>query len=130
MARLLAFISIIAAVAVQVASADEVRHTTFAIAVQGTWAPSAELCQAQDKSSVVISETKYTDGDGTCSVDSVVERAGVPGPFYAARALCADAAQPSKDRAVNFIIRPESNDKISIGKSFDDLKIYQRCPAR
>ena len=30
MARLLAFISIIAAVTIQVASGDEVRHTTFA----------------------------------------------------------------------------------------------------
>src|SRR5258708_5339785 len=130
MARLLAFISIVSAVTIQAASGDEVRHSTFAGTVQGTWAPSAELCKAGDKSNVVISETKYTDADGTCSVDSVVERAGVPGPIYAARALCAEAAQPGKTRAANFIIRPESSDKISIGKSFDDLKIYQRCPVR
>ena len=29
---------------------------------------------------------------------------------------------------VNLILRPEGGDKVSIGKSFTDLKPYLRCP--
>jgi hypothetical protein len=128
MMRLVAVISTAALLTAPVARADEVHHGTFAAAVIGTWARSAEACQTADKSNVVISETKYTDADGTCGVDTVIERA--PGPYYAARALCDDPAQKGKTVVVNIILRPEVDNKMSIGKSFTDLTVYQRCPAR
>jgi hypothetical protein len=128
MMRLLALIAAVAAGTIGTASGDEVHHGTFAAAVIGTWARSAEACQTADKSNVVISETKYTDADGSCSVDTVIERA--PGPYYAARALCDDPAQKGKTVVVNIILRPEADNKMSIGKSFTDLTVYQRCPAR
>jgi hypothetical protein len=126
----LVLIATVSAMAMSVARADEVHHGNFAAAVQGTWAPSADACKAKDKSTIVITETKYTDADITCTVDTVVERAGVPSVYYAARSLCPDAAQPDKTRAINVILRPEGGDKLSIGMSFDAMKVYQRCPAQ
>jgi hypothetical protein len=129
MTRLLAVVTAVTAMTIGAACGDEVHHGTFAAAVIGTWGRSADLCQSQDKSNVVISDTKYTDADGTCRVDTVIERAGAQGPYYAARALCDDPAQPGKDRAMNVILRPEPDNKMSIGKSFTDLAAYQRCQA-
>ena len=126
MMRLPALVAAVAMMAIGTASGDEVHHGTFAAAVIGTWARSADACQTSDKSNVVISETKYTDADGTCGVDTVIERA--PGPYYAARALCDDPAEKGKVRAVDIILKPEADNKMSIGKSFDNLAVYQRCP--
>jgi hypothetical protein len=113
----------------QSASGDEVRHTAFAGAIVGTWAPTADRCGANDKSSIAISKTNYSDANGSCSVEWIVETAGSLGPNYSVHATCADASRPGKTHEANLIMRPESNG-ISIGTSFNDLKTYQRCPEK
>jgi len=113
---------------ISAAPADEVHHSTFAATVVGTWALKAENCATADKSNVVVAPDKFTDADGTCTVDTVVERAGQSGPYYAARGRCADAVQPGKFHATNLIVRSLGGDKASIGTTFDDEKTYQRCP--
>jgi hypothetical protein len=112
----------------QRAAADEVRHTTFPSALVGTWAPSAELCAAKDKSNITVAADGYSTADGKCSVRWIVETAGSRGPNYAVHAQCEGDAQAARADVVNMILRPEGGDKISIGKSFTDLKPYLRCP--
>jgi hypothetical protein len=87
-----------------------------------------ELQAIADKSNFAIAASAYVDADGTCGVETIVERAGTSGPIYSARARCADAS--GKFHAANLIVRTEDGDKLSMGSTFDDLKIYQRCPAK
>jgi hypothetical protein len=110
------------------ASADEIRHTTFPSVLVGRWAPSAELCAAKDKSNITIASDGYSTADGKCSVRWIVETPGSLGPNYAVHAQCEADGQPAKADVINMILRPEGNDKVSIGTSFTDLKPYQRCP--
>ena len=112
----------------QRAGADEVRHTTFPSVLVGRWAPSAELCTAKDKSNVTIAADGYSTADGKCSVRWIVETPGSRGPNYAIHAQCESDGQPAKADVINMILRPEGGDKISIGRSFTDLKPYLRCP--
>ena len=122
------FLTILAVAASQRAGADEVRHTTFPGVLIGTWAPSAELCAAKDKSNITVAADGYSTADGKCSVRWVVETAGSLGPNYAVHAQCEGDAQPAKQDVVNMIVRPEAGDRLSIGTSFTDLKPYLRCP--
>jgi hypothetical protein len=112
----------------QRAGADEVRHTVFPSVLVGRWAPSAELCAAKDKSNVTIAADGYSTADGKCSIRWIVETAGSLGPNYAVHAQCEGDAQPAKPDVVNMILRPEAGDRVSIGRSFTDLKPYVRCP--
>ena len=118
----------VAALPSQRAGADEVRHTAFPSVLVGRWAPSAELCAAKDKSAIAIAADGYSTADGKCSVRWIVETAGSRGPNYAVHAACEGDGQPAKPDVVNMILRPEGNDRASIGKSFTDLKPYLRCP--
>jgi hypothetical protein len=118
----------ISALPSQRASADEIRHTTFPSVLVGRWAPSAELCAAKDKSNITIASDGYSTADGKCSVRWIVETPGSLGPNYAVHAQCEADGQPAKADVINMILRPEGNDKASIGTSFTDLKPYLRCP--
>jgi hypothetical protein len=118
----------ISALPPQRAGADEIRHTTFPSVLLGRWAPSAELCAAKDKSNIAIAEDGYSTADGKCSVRWIVETPGSLGPNYAVHAQCEADGQPAKADVVNMILRPEAGDRVSIGKSFTDLKPYLRCP--
>jgi hypothetical protein len=97
--------------------------------MMGTWAQTAEQCTAKDKSNIVIETAKYDDASGSCDVRWIVETAGSQGPNYAGHALCTSALDSAKTEVVNIIIRPQGNDRASMGRSFEDLKTYQRCPA-
>jgi len=130
MLRLVGLTAAASFMAIASASGDEVHRSTFAASVVGTWALKAENCAAADKSNVAIAPDKFTGIDGTCTVDTVIERAGAAGPYYAARGRCADPSQADKFRAANLIVRPLGDDKAMIGTTFDDGKTYQRCPAR
>jgi hypothetical protein len=130
MMRIVGVISAISALTSQAAFGDEIRRTAFASALLGMWAQSKELCEANDKSNIVISEVKYSDSNGNCSVQVIVETAGSLGPNYSVRALCANPSDPGKTSIGNLVIRPQDNDRMSLGKTFDDLKGYQRCPVR
>jgi hypothetical protein len=110
------------------AHADIVRHIAFPAALLGTWAENTEQCATKDKSNVVIESANYGDGSGSCAVRWVVETAGSRGTNYAVHALCTSASQPDKTQTVNIIIRPQSDGRAVMGRSFDQLKIYQRCP--
>ena len=112
----------------QRADADEIRHTAFPSVLVGRWAPSAELCAAKDKSNITIAADGYSTADGKCSVRWIVETAGSRGPNYAVHAQCESDGQAAKADVVNMILRPEGSDRVSIGKSFTDLKPYVRCP--
>ena len=111
------------------AAADEIRRTAIPSVMLGTWAETAEQCATKDKSNVSIESAKYSDGTGSCTVRWVVETPGSRGTNYAVRALCTSAKDQSKTQTVNIIIRPGSNDSASMGRSFNELKTYQRCPA-
>jgi hypothetical protein len=113
----------------RVAAGDEIRHTTFPSAMIGTWGQTAEQCTAKDKSNVLIEAAKYGDAAGSCAVRWIVETAGSRGTNYAVHALCTSASDSSKTQIVDIIIRPQSKDHASMGRSFEDLKTYQRCPA-
>jgi hypothetical protein len=128
MLRLAIFILAASTSMIQAANADEVHHNAFADAVVGSWAQRAELCGTTDKSNVTIATKTFTDADGNCSVETIVERAGEPGPIYSARGRCADGT--GKFRAANLIVRTEGGDKFSMGTTLSDLKPYQRCPAK
>jgi hypothetical protein len=130
MLRIVGVISAISTLMSPAAFGDEVRRTAFAGTLLGTWARSNELCDTNDKSNIVISEAKYSVSDKSCGVQVIVETAGATGPNYSIRARCADPSDPSKTSITNLLIRPQSNDRISAGEAFDDLKSYQRCPVR
>ena len=129
MIRTAALISAISALLAQAANGDEMRHTRFAATLLGTWAQTAEQCAAKDKSNIVIENTQYGDANGNCAVRWIVETAGSRGTNYAVHALCTSASQPAKTQTVNIIIRPEGSGRATMGRSFEDLKSYQRCPA-
>ena len=114
----------------QAAAGDEIRHTTFPTAILGTWAQTAERCAARDKSNILIEAARYGDASGSCDVRWIVETAGSHGPNYAVHAVCTGASNPAKTQVVNIIIRPQDKDRASMGRSFEDLKTYQRCPVR
>jgi hypothetical protein len=118
----------VSALPAQRAGADEVRHTAFPSMLVGTWAPSAELCAAKDKSNITVAADGYSTADGKCSVRWIVETAGSLGPNYAVHAQCDADGQPARADVVNMILRPEAGGRVSIGKSFTDLKPYVRCP--
>ena len=94
----------------------------------GTWAETAEQCAAKDKTNIVIEPTKYRDGGGDCAVRWIVETAGSDGINYAVHSLCISASLPEKTQTKNIIVRPLGPDRAAMGRSFEDLKDYQRCP--
>jgi len=110
------------------ARADIVRHITFPAALLGTWAEDAQQCGTKDKSNVLIESANYGDGSGSCVVRWIVETAGSRGTNYAVHALCTSASQPDKTQTVNIVIRPQSDGRAVMGRSFDNLKTYVRCP--
>jgi hypothetical protein len=113
---------------VQAVHADEIRRTAFPALMLGTWAETAEQCAAKDKSNVVIEPAKYGDGAGSCAVRWIVQTSGSRGVNYAVHALCTSASLPEKTQIVNIIVRPQGEGQAVMGRSFDDLKNYQRCP--
>jgi hypothetical protein len=122
--------SVISAVLLPTAHADTIRRTEFPAALLGMWAKTAAQCAANDKSNIVIQAAKYGDADGSCALRWLVETAGAYGANYAVHAQCTSASRPVKIKIVNIIIRPESQDAALMGRSFDDLKSYQRCTAQ
>jgi hypothetical protein len=129
MMRTAAFVSAISAMVLQSAIADEVHHNTFMGTLIGTWAQSADLCAKNDKSNFSIAASTYTGPDGSCDVQTIVEMAAPKGSSYSVRGRCAATPQ-DQPRFVSTLMRPDGTDSVSIGSSFDDLKAYQRCPAK
>jgi hypothetical protein len=113
----------------ELAVADEVRHSTFPGTLVGTWVESADKCAAQDNSRVQIESTKYSDSNGSCAVGWIVETAGSRGTNYAAHLFCGNSSDPAKTQPRDIVVRPEDGGRASIGRSFEDLKIYWHCSA-
>jgi len=110
------------------AHADIVRLVAFPTALLGTWAENAQQCATKDKSNVLIETASYGDGSGSCVVRWIVETAGSRGTNYAVHAVCTSASQPDKTQIVNIVIRPQSDGRAVMGRGFDNLKTYLRCP--
>ena len=108
--------------------ADIVRLVTFPAALLGTWAENADQCATKDKSNVLIQSANYGDGSGSCAVRWIVETAGSRGTNYAVHALCTSASQPDKTQVVNIVIRPQNDGRAVMGRGYDNLKTYLRCP--
>ena len=104
---------------IQVAHADEIRHTTFPNIMLGTWAETAEQCTAKDKTNLVIAPAKYRDGGGDCEVRWIVETAGSGGTNYAVHSLCTSASLPEKTQTKDIIVRPLGPDRAAMGRSFE-----------
>ena len=58
----------------------------------------------------------------------IVETAGSDGINYAVHSLCTSASLREKTQNKNIIVRPLGPDRAAMGRSFDDLKNYLRCP--
>jgi hypothetical protein len=43
-------------------------------------------------------------------------------------ALCTSASLPEKTQTKDIIVRTLGGDRAAMGRSFEDLKNYQRCP--
>jgi len=122
--------AVISTLLLQAAVADEVRHTAFPQTLLGIWATTAENCTAKDKTNIVIQAAKYGDANGSCDVRWIVETAAAHGTNYAVHAFCTSASLPPKTQVVNIVIQPQSKDAAVMGRSFEELKSYQRCPAQ
>jgi hypothetical protein len=128
MMRIAGLLSAVSVLAADPAAADEVRRATFVGPMLGTWAQSADLCAKDDKSNFSISASSYNGPDGSCNVEAVYETPSPKGANYAVRGRCT-ATPKDQPHVVNVIMRLEG-DQLSIGTSFEDLKPYQRCPAK
>jgi hypothetical protein len=128
MIRIAGVVAVISAAAMQVADADEIRHTAFPAALVGSWAQSADLCAKDDKSNFTIAPSSYAGPDGSCAVEIIVETAAPGGANYSVRASC-KAAPQDQPHVVSVIMRLKAEGMMA-GSSFEDLKPYQRCPAK
>jgi hypothetical protein len=122
--------AMISVLLLQAAVADEVRRIAFPETLLGIWARTTEECAAMDKSNIVIETAKYGDANGSCAVRWIVQTPASRGSNYAIHALCTSASLPAKTQVVNIVIRPQSKDEAVMGRSFEGLKSYQRCPAQ
>ena len=127
---LFALLCTVLAMLPQTAFSDEIRHPVFPSAIVGTWGETAEKCNAKDGSNVEISPGKYSDETGTCEVRWIVmTEAGGGITNYAAHSLCTSAKDATKTEIVDIIVRPQGSGRAVMGRSFNDLKTYQRCSA-
>jgi hypothetical protein len=112
----------------QGANGSDVRRTKFPDGLWGTWALSQDTCQGKDDTSISISETQFTNSEDKCDVLWIIELSAGHGVTYGAHARCVDSKQPVNARAVDLIFWPQDRGRILIGKAFNNLKTYQRCP--
>ena len=133
MNRIIIVVFAASGVLLQDAIGHEVRHSTFPTALIGSWAETTEHCTTKDKSNISIESAKYGDASGTCAVLWIVETPGAQGASYSVHARCTSAEDQAKTQTktqtANIVIRPQGDDRASIGRSFQDLKTYQRCPS-
>jgi hypothetical protein len=128
--RKFALLAFVCALAPQVVTADVVRHSSVPGTYRGTWAPSAGSCENKDNSAIVLSAKAYKGPEGSCAVISVSKIPGQHGSVYSARLQCSSpGVGAQKKTIVNLIVRPDSATQISLGPSFNSLKVYQRCSA-
>jgi hypothetical protein len=114
---------------VQVADADEIRHATFPNVMLGTWAETAEQCAAKDKTNIVDPVRQISRRRRRLRGTWIVETAGSDGVNYAVHSLCTSASLPEKTQTKNIIVRRLGPDRAAMGRTFEDLKNYQRCPS-
>jgi hypothetical protein len=76
----------------------------------------------------VIRPAKYRDGGGDCDRRWIVDTAGPDGTNYAVHTLCTSASLPERTQTKDIIVRPLGPDRAQMGRTFEDLKDYQRCP--
>ena len=127
MNRLFALLCTVLAMLPRTVFSDEIQHPVFPSAIVATWGETSEKCKAKYGSNVEILPGKYADATGTCEVRWIVITAGGGGTNYAAHSLCTSAKDATE--TVDIIVRPQGSDRAVMGRSFNDLKSYQRCSA-
>jgi hypothetical protein len=124
--RIVILLAGIAIWASQPAIAD-VRHSGFPKSLQGTWAPSAELCGGDGKSRIIISEKRVVAPKVDCAIDYVVETAASAGAFFSGHGSCFDREQPDKKSIMNLVVQPGGGARAKFGATLDSLTEYRRC---
>jgi len=128
--RIASAVTAMIAIASHAALADIKRHASIPQALQGSWAPSAQGCESDEKSVIVLTAKAYTSAEMTCAVDWVSETAAPRGSTYSAHLRCIGQAPQAASSVVNLIIRPDGAKQISVGLDFSNLRPYQRCAAK
>ena len=108
--------------------ADSVRHLTVPEPFRGRWATSADVCN-NDKAVIVMSAKAYVSPQASCAVQWVTETAGAAGSIYSAHMRCSGPAATDEKIEENAILLSRDGEKLSVGASFNELKVYQRCSA-
>lgn len=115
---------LILAVSCSTGAAETMRHRNFPEALRGIWAESAESCGRSAPSQIILT----ADMADECTVNSVAETPSVDGAVFSALLRCPLNNERASFSEAVLIVRPRADNRAAIGKSFDTLKVYQRCP--
>jgi len=127
--RELAVLPVLAALMLQTARADVVRHSFIPEDLRGQWMEAETRPQAA-RSVINLSATAYQGSRANCSVDWVSQTAGRRGSIYAAHMQCLDPlARANVKTLANLIIWPIDGGWIKVGPDFESLQMFRRCPA-
>lgn len=127
--RLVTVLPVFAALMLQTARADVVRHSVIPEDLRGQWMAAEAKPQAA-RSVINLSATAYQGPRANCSVDWVSQTAGRRGSIYAAHIQCVDPfARAEVKTLANLIIWPVDGDQIKVGPDFENLQIFRRCSA-
>jgi hypothetical protein len=126
--RKVVLLAVFALVAVDVATADVVRHGSIPEAYRGAWIAGAGT--ESQKSVIVLSAQTYVSREASCSVNWVSQTAGARGSIYSAHLQCFNPADGAGKKTVsNLIIWPHDIDQIAAGPDFTKLTVFHRCSA-
>jgi hypothetical protein len=127
--RQVTVLPVLAALMLQTAQADVVRHSLIPKDLRGQWLAAEARPQAA-RSVINLSATAYQGPRANCTVDWVSQTAGRRGSIYAAHIQCLDPlARANVKTLTNLIIWPVDGDQIKVGPDFESLQMFRRCSA-
>jgi hypothetical protein len=127
--RPVAVLPVLAALMLQTARADIVRHSFVPENLRGQWMVAEPRPQAA-RSVINLSATAYRSPRAKCSVDWVSQTAGRRGSIYAAHIQCLDPfVRANVKTPANLIIWPVDDNRIKVGPDFESLEVFRRCSA-
>jgi hypothetical protein len=125
--RQVTVLAVLAALTLQTARADVVRHSLIPEHLRGQWMAAQARPQAA-RPVINLSATTYRGPRANCTVDWVSQTAGRRGSIYAAHIQCLDPlARANVKTLTNLIIWPVDGDQIKVGPDFENLRIFRRC---
>ena len=127
--RQVAVLPVLAALMLQTARADVVRHSFIPEDLRGQWMEAEARPQAA-RSVINLSAAAYQGPRANCSVDWVSQTAGRRGSIYAVHMRCLEPlARADVKTPANLIIWPVDGDRIEVGPDFESLHTFRRCSA-